>query len=327
MAYPQYQPGIASFDDSGRDHIDRNKLGDKNILAPDIVMKSQIDNCEINDCGFTNEQIQASFNFLELDKNGFLRAAEIRHILICMGELVTDEEIDMMISMLDSNGDGQISLDEFSMMVKDPDPARESCGSSNKMQSADMDVNERKKELESRNQKRKLLSKYVARYQLTISDILLMWKIYQDEPPHKMAEKYVDIDFFCKCLPVDRAGETETMFGLFDKNGSGLVQIRELILSLTNFVPSNSLEKRCESLFEIFDEDRSGFLYFTELEEILVGNHMMGHSMIKKKAQTIMNCADTDGSGGISLQELIVAASKFPNLLFPNHNLNSPNET
>ena len=35
-------------------------------------------------------------------------AAEIRHVLICMGELITDEEVDEMISMVDSDGDGQV---------------------------------------------------------------------------------------------------------------------------------------------------------------------------------------------------------------------------
>ena len=33
-------------------------------------------------------------------------AAEIRHILVCMGELITDEEIDMMISMV-------INIDQY----------------------------------------------------------------------------------------------------------------------------------------------------------------------------------------------------------------------
>ena len=41
-----------------------------------------------------------------MDHNKFIAAAEIRHILVCMGELVTDEEIDGMISLVDSDGDG-----------------------------------------------------------------------------------------------------------------------------------------------------------------------------------------------------------------------------
>ena len=52
-------------------------------------------------------------------------AGEIRHILVCMGELITDEEVDMMITMVDSDGDGQISYEEFYDIVTDPDPARE----------------------------------------------------------------------------------------------------------------------------------------------------------------------------------------------------------
>lgn len=42
------------------------------------------------------------------DHNNFVGAAEIRHILVCMGEMITDEEIDMMISMVDLDGDGQV---------------------------------------------------------------------------------------------------------------------------------------------------------------------------------------------------------------------------
>lgn len=40
-----------------------------------------------------------------------------------MGELITDEEIDMMISMVDVDGDGQVSFDEFHALVVHPDPA------------------------------------------------------------------------------------------------------------------------------------------------------------------------------------------------------------
>merc|ERR1711975_108138 len=74
---------------------------------------------------FSDAEIEAAFKFIDLDKNGFVGAAEIRHILVCMGELITDEEVDMMITMVDSDGDGQISYEEFYDIVTDPDPARE----------------------------------------------------------------------------------------------------------------------------------------------------------------------------------------------------------
>lgn len=42
---------------------------------------------------FTDDEISAAFKFLDLDHNQHIGAAEIRHILICMGELITDEEV------------------------------------------------------------------------------------------------------------------------------------------------------------------------------------------------------------------------------------------
>ena len=40
-----------------------------------------------------------------------------------MGEVITDEEIDMMITMVDSDGDGQVSFPEFRELVLHPDPS------------------------------------------------------------------------------------------------------------------------------------------------------------------------------------------------------------
>ena len=45
---------------------------------------------------FTDEEIAAAFKFLDLDRNLHIGAAEIRHILICMGELITDEEVPLL---------------------------------------------------------------------------------------------------------------------------------------------------------------------------------------------------------------------------------------
>ena len=42
---------------------------------------------------FTDEEIRDSFRAFDLDKNNYVGAAEIRHILINIGERVTDEEV------------------------------------------------------------------------------------------------------------------------------------------------------------------------------------------------------------------------------------------
>ena len=58
---------------------------------------------------FTDEEILEAFRAFDLDKNNFIGAAEIRHVLINIGENVTDEEVDEMIRMVDKDGDGQVT--------------------------------------------------------------------------------------------------------------------------------------------------------------------------------------------------------------------------
>ena len=68
-----------------------------------------------------NDEIRSTFSFLDLDKNGYIGSGELRHVLINMGELITDEEVDTMISMLDLNGDGQVNFQQFSTMARSLD--------------------------------------------------------------------------------------------------------------------------------------------------------------------------------------------------------------
>ncbi len=44
-------------------------------------------------------------------------ASEIRFVLDALGEMVTDEEIDEMIRMIDVDGDGEVNFKEFYKMA------------------------------------------------------------------------------------------------------------------------------------------------------------------------------------------------------------------
>lgn len=49
--------------------------------------------------------------------------------------------------------------------------------------------------------------------------------------------------------------------------------------------------------------------------EVLKANHLSSAKAVAKKAQTIMRQADADGSGTLTLDEFMVVAKKFPNLV------------
>jgi calmodulin len=62
-------------------------------------------------------QIKEAFKVFDKDGNGFISAAELRHIMTNLGEKLTDEEVDEMIREADVDGDGQINYDEFVDMM------------------------------------------------------------------------------------------------------------------------------------------------------------------------------------------------------------------
>ena len=159
---------------------------------------------------------------------------------------------------------------------------------------------------------------------------------------------YVGYEGLCELMPtvVYSPGDRRMIFDLLG-NGEDMVDSRDLIMTFTNFVAGFELAERCKLAFEMYDVDRSGFLCIDEIEAMMISTNLATHDLIKRRAENFMLCADTDRyfemcfllsceicnifflsifcfyrcaycrSGGITIDELIVAAEKLPNLLFP----------
>merc|ERR1711934_955476 len=61
----------------------------------------------------SEEEIKEAFKVFDKDGNGFISAAELRHVMTNLGEKLTDEEVDEMIREADVDGDGQVNYEEF----------------------------------------------------------------------------------------------------------------------------------------------------------------------------------------------------------------------
>ena len=55
------------------------------------------------------KELREAFKVFDKDGNGFISAAELRHVMTNLGEKLTDEEVDEMLREADIDGDGQVN--------------------------------------------------------------------------------------------------------------------------------------------------------------------------------------------------------------------------
>jgi Ca2+-binding EF-hand superfamily protein len=56
----------------------------------------------------------ATFEIVDANKDGHISAAELKQLMKALGEEITDETAAGVVQEMDQNGDGEISLQEFS---------------------------------------------------------------------------------------------------------------------------------------------------------------------------------------------------------------------
>lgn len=64
----------------------------------------------------SEEEIREAFKVFDRDNNGFISAAELRHVMTSIGEKLTDDEVDEMIREADQDGDGKIDCKDAYML-------------------------------------------------------------------------------------------------------------------------------------------------------------------------------------------------------------------
>ena len=73
--------------------------------------------CKMKETG-GDAKIRETFRKFDKDGNGYISASELQHLMVSLGERLTNKEIDEMIREADRDGDGQINYEEFVAMVK-----------------------------------------------------------------------------------------------------------------------------------------------------------------------------------------------------------------
>eukprot|EP00814_Leptocylindrus_danicus_P009647 CAMPEP_0116015576 /NCGR_PEP_ID=MMETSP0321-20121206/6930_1 /TAXON_ID=163516 /ORGANISM="Leptocylindrus danicus var. danicus, Strain B650" /LENGTH=758 /DNA_ID=CAMNT_0003485395 /DNA_START=910 /DNA_END=3186 /DNA_ORIENTATION=- len=294
---------------------------------------------------FSDEEILEAFRAFDLDKNNFVGAAEIRHVLVNIGERVTDEEIDEMIRMVDKDGDGQVAYDEFYFMVTGRYPNKNdgkatTSSSRNTIMTSTSSMNNTctsnhnmlglQEMIQARNARRTALSNFCRDFNLKPESIKRAYRRFMaannnNNESTRTRGGVLDYTEFCVILQVDPCKQCEEVFQLYnnDNDNNGLIDAKEILVALTNFTGA-SKDDKLKFAFMVYDEAGSGVITKAELICILKANHMAQSEVeVVRKADTILaQCSNTNTEGDaaqaiISYDEFCVVSRKFPNILFP----------
>ncbi|KAK3417463.1 calmodulin-like protein 11 [Eucalyptus grandis] len=67
----------------------------------------------IKEAADEEEELKEAFKVFDKDQDGYISPSELRHVMINLGEKLTEEEVQQMISEADLDGDGQVGFEEF----------------------------------------------------------------------------------------------------------------------------------------------------------------------------------------------------------------------
>jgi Ca2+-binding EF-hand superfamily protein len=226
-----------------RPSLGRNEKFDETLLTQ-AVPSSSIPGVRDPGGKFTDEEIYEAFKAFDLDKNNFIGAAEIKHVVINIGEQVTDEEVDEMIRMVDSDGDGQVSWPEFYSMVTGGDkPPQELPGNraSQSVKGVTSIISSSTKLngpapsgaqiVQQRNKKKTALESLAKECNLKPDSLKKAYKKFQ--VINKDKSGLVDYTEFCEILEVDAGPAVEVAFNIYDHDKLSQIDMKEVCVLLT----------------------------------------------------------------------------------------------
>eukprot|EP00416_Gambierdiscus_australes_P015609 CAMPEP_0171072512 /NCGR_PEP_ID=MMETSP0766_2-20121228/10905_1 /TAXON_ID=439317 /ORGANISM="Gambierdiscus australes, Strain CAWD 149" /LENGTH=302 /DNA_ID=CAMNT_0011529105 /DNA_START=180 /DNA_END=1088 /DNA_ORIENTATION=+ len=273
-----------------------------------------------------------------------------------IGEEVTHEEIDEMIRICDTDGDGQVTFDEFYKMMTEPEPPkppvvqhpqlRRSTASKKYRQTRTQHDLQQALEEDAQGadgKPRKLkpgqappenIGAQSSKFRAVSVETLVrklsggMGKIKPSQIK-KVYKRFQEIDTdnsgaieyeeFVQALGMEKNTVSRQMFRVFDMDSSGSIELKEFIVVLSRYTSASKSEK-LKFAFMMFDEDGSGFIERDELVEMLRASFVVeGYSMseLEERADRVFDFLSLPRDGAISYEDFLQLSKAQTGLIYP----------
>ncbi|XP_019616624.1 PREDICTED: calmodulin-A-like [Branchiostoma belcheri] len=84
------------------------------VVILSSILKAEADVCLPED---EEGELREAFKLFDKEGNGYITSSDLRQVLNCLGQDLSEEEVDDMIGEVDQDGDGKIDYDEFATAV------------------------------------------------------------------------------------------------------------------------------------------------------------------------------------------------------------------
>ncbi|CAD7970471.1 unnamed protein product [Amoebophrya sp. A25] len=299
--------------------------------------------------GVGHSALREAFGNLDVDGNGFIGAAEIRHFLTVLGERPLDEEIDEMIRMVDEDGIGQIGVEEWIRVFGEAPVI-------NEMRAVKYASDKTKKELEHlaeqgvenaaaaqmsaemrkrEGRKAHATAAGEGKEERKTTDTEKNYNILRQfaVAPNELKryyERFLEIDRdelgsityqeFCLVLEEDDNDMIRALFDIFDMDNSGTVEMVEFIVGLSAYCSSTTKEERLKFAFMICDGENTGYLDRDSVGSILKANFLAQQSTgadIARRVDKVFTLAKKGKNQRISFPEFMDVAKRVQGLIYP----------
>ena len=65
----------------------------------------------------TSEHMRTTFRVFDRNSDGFIQVDELKAVMKILGNKLTDQEVNDLMRKADTDGDGQVSFEEFVVMM------------------------------------------------------------------------------------------------------------------------------------------------------------------------------------------------------------------
>eukprot|EP00747_Dinoflagellata_sp_TGD_P168859 gnl/TRDRNA2_/TRDRNA2_196260_c0_seq1.p1 gnl/TRDRNA2_/TRDRNA2_196260_c0~~gnl/TRDRNA2_/TRDRNA2_196260_c0_seq1.p1 ORF type:complete len:457 (+),score=93.60 gnl/TRDRNA2_/TRDRNA2_196260_c0_seq1:102-1472(+) len=276
---------------------------------------------------FSEDEVKNAFNLMDLDKNKFVGAIEIKHILNLIGEEATDAEIDEMIRMCDTEGSGQVSFEQlYKLMSQPPPPPRPKMSLKPSVLAAkglrtaggSMEaVAAAKKKTAGPTTVKELVIRLAGTDKIRPSQIKKIYKRFQEIDLDGSGE--IDYEEFLLAIGVEDSPAVKSLFQTFDMDKSGTLEVKEFIVVLSRYTAASKSEK-LKFAFQMFDEDGSGFIEREELLKMLYANFMAeaySRDELEDRADQVLQFLGLPSDGKISYEDFLTLSGAKNGLVYP----------